>query len=515
MFKKAVLFFMAALLITCITDITQVYGREGDCGYEGGISSGEAPGKNSFEYKEVCFITGEPVVFEGTLTIKKTLKQDSSTGKDIITANYTYSLKNLESAATLTRFLSYNTVLSKKENGQTIEETSLNTRYTEVIRFGTTTYTLRNYDFTRTNIIDSKPAVDYFAGNIWGRKTYETGTSTNGGTITVEVTGDFYGYNQFWGTTETQVLNYIIQSEKKSDGAVDKWGGTSWVSLSSTTTKQLNYIENEPETISFEGGFVQSQYNSSIMQYGANLPEFDADGVSTDRLIETKNSLKIESFPASKRLLVPELNHLRGHWAENDVKALFSLEVFKENAADFDPRDVMTRAEFTDAIVLAASEVPKDPLVLTSRTSKGKTNTKEEIASPFTDVSTESKYFNNINSAYKRGMISGRGDNRFAPDDYLTTADAVTVIIKALGLEGLAPSTGVVTTFRDNEDIPGYARNAVYVAQRIGLVLGDDRGYLKPREHLTKARAAVIINKLIKYMRNDLKKDYRERIVNY
>ncbi|MFZ5989957.1 MAG: S-layer homology domain-containing protein [Bacillota bacterium] len=515
MLKKVLIGSLLSFLITCSTLGVQVYARQGDSGYEGGISSGEAPGKTSFDYKEVVFITGEPIVFNGILTIKKTIKQDSSSGKDIVTANYTYRLDNLERSATLTRALIYNTVLTKKENGQTIEETTLNTRYTEVIKIGNTTYTLKNYDFTRTNIIDSKPAVDYFAGNMWGRKTYQTGTGTNGGTITIDITGEFYGYNQFWGTTETQVLNYIIQSESKGEGSVDKWGGTASVSLSSTTTKQIKYVENEPETISFEGGFVQTQYNNSIMQYTSKLPEFDAGGISTDRLVEAKDSLKIESFPTSKRLVVPELNHLRGHWSENDVKALYSLEIFREGASKFNPQEVMTRAEFADAIVLAAKEVPQDPTLLNTRISRASKSAKEEIVSPFRDVSTESKYFNNINSAYKRGMISGRGNNSFGPDDYLTTADAITVIIKALGLEGLAPSGGVATTFRDNSEIPGYARNAVYVAQRIGLVLGDDKGYLKPKEHLTKARAAVIVNKLINYMRNDLKKDYRERIVNY
>lgn len=515
MMKRGLSFIMAALIIVCSMSAAQVYAREGDSGYEGGISSGEAQGKTSFDYKELCFITGEPVVFEGTLTIKKTLKQDKTTGKNVITANYTYSLRNLEKDATLTRFLSYNTSLSEKGNGQIIEQTGLNTRCTEMIRFGTTSYVLENYDFTKTNIMDSKPAVDYFAGNSWGKKTYRTGIGTNSGEVTIEISGDFYGYNQFWGTVETQVLNYIIQSEKKSEGLIDRWGGTASVSISSSTTKRIDYIENKPEIISFEGGFVESQYNNSILQYTANLPEFDHLGESTDRLIETGDSLMIESFPDSKRLLVPELNHLRGHWAENDIKALYSLEIFTGNPADFDPQEVMTRAEFAEAIVLAASEVPKDSLLVESRTARKPSNTEDEITSPFLDVSTENEYFESINNAYKRGIISGRGDGTFSPRDYLTTADAITILIKALGLEGLAPSNGAVAVFRDNDDIPGYARNSVYVAHRIGLVLGDDKGYLKPNDYITKARAAVIINNFIDYMRNDLKKDYRERIVNY
>lgn len=491
----------------------EIYARSGDSGFEGGISSGEVEGKTTYDYKEVVFLTGEPIVFSGELTIKKTAKQDSATGKQTITANYTYKLTNSETSSTLTKFISYNNVITEKDNGQKIEETSLNGKYTEVIDFDGTTYNLKNYDFTKTNITDPKPAIDYLAGNLWGRKTYSIGEDE--GTVTVDVTGDFYGYNQYWGSTETQVLEYLIQSETTKGDSVDKWGGRASIRLSNSTAKQIKYVENEPETISFEGGFVQTQYNNSILQYSSKLPEFDSQGVSTDRLIEKTDSLKIEGFPVKTRLLVPSINHLRGHWAENDIKALYSLEVFKEEPEKFNPQDVMTRAEFAEAIVLAAKEVPEDSTLVTARTSRTTKSKKEEILSPFEDVAVESKYFESINSAFKRGIISGRGNDKFSPEDYLTMADAITIIIRALGLEALAPVEVVPTSFVDDGDIPSYARKHIYVAQRIGLVLGDERGYLKPGEYLTKARAAVVINKVINYMRDDLKKDYRERIVNY
>ncbi|TYQ15318.1 UNVERIFIED_CONTAM: S-layer family protein [Acetivibrio alkalicellulosi] len=503
------------IVILCSTIQMPVYGRLGNSGYEGGISSGEAPGRTVFDYKEVSFVTGEPIVFEGTLTITKNLRQDNATGNEVITSNYTYRLNNLAKAATLNRVLIYSTVLTKKENGQTIESTSLNTGYSEIIRIGNTTYRLENYDYTRTNIKDSKPAVDYYAGNLWGRKTYQSGNGLNGSTVTIDVTGDFYGYNQFWGTVETQILDYLIQTQNRINGTVDKWGGTASVNLSSTTTKNIRYIENEPQTISFEGGFIQTQHNNSVLQYTTRLPEFDSNGVSTDRIIETKDSLKLETFPESKRLLVPQINHLRGHWAYGDIKRLYSLEVFKEDASRFNPQEVMTRAEFADAFVRAAKEVPLDPALVNPRANRALNNTNNQIISPFLDVPSDSKYFKSINSAFERGMISGRGDGRFSPDDYLTTADAITIIISSLGLEGLAPAGGAMTTFRDNGDIPRYARNSVYVAQKIGLVLGDDKGFLKPMEYITKGRAAVIINKYIDYMRDDLKKDYRERLINY
>ena len=57
--------------------------------------------------------------------------------------------------------------------------------------------------------------------------------------------------------------------------------------------------------------------------------------------------MAVETFPVQKRLPVPSLNHLRGHWAENDIKG-FSLGVFQGGEETFNPEQVITRAEFTE-----------------------------------------------------------------------------------------------------------------------------------------------------------------------
>jgi len=41
------------------------------------------------------------------------------------------------------------------------------------------------------------------------------------GEVTVEISGDYYGYNQIWGTVEAQVLNYVIESQKRSGEVLD------------------------------------------------------------------------------------------------------------------------------------------------------------------------------------------------------------------------------------------------------------------------------------------------------
>jgi N-acetylmuramoyl-L-alanine amidase len=508
---KAVLCF---LILICVIMPGPVYGGSEDMGFEGGISSGDASAKTPLQYQEVCLVSGEAIVLKGTLTVKKTIKQGT------VSATYTYALENPDKNATLKRTFTYNTKLTEKDNNQIVAETSPYGKFVETISINGSTYTLSKFDFSRSSLIDSRPAINYYAGNLSGRKVYKiaSGNSSQSdeGSVTLDVTGNFYGYDQYWGTAEAQELKYVIQSEKKNGTKVDKWGGTADVTLATSTEKQIKYVDNKPNEISFEGGYVQVQNYSSIMEYSTRLPEFDSSGKASDNLIEKKDSIKLETFPVQTRLPVPDLKHLKGHWSYNDIQTLYSLEVLKGNASTFNPAQYMTRAEFARAVVQAAKEVPDNPY-LTGKTTTAKSakTSGKTVNMPFEDVPKDSVYLNDINSAYERGLVNGKGEGIFAPDDYLTVAEALTIFIRALGLEGLAPASGAITSFRDNDSIPGYARNAACVAEIIGLIYGDDKGYLNPGEKLTNARASALINRFIGYMREGIRKDYKEKILNF
>jgi N-acetylmuramoyl-L-alanine amidase len=55
--KRIALLALSIIIALVAMPAGAVFAREGDSGYEGGISSGEVPGKTSFDYQEVCFIT--------------------------------------------------------------------------------------------------------------------------------------------------------------------------------------------------------------------------------------------------------------------------------------------------------------------------------------------------------------------------------------------------------------------------------------------------------------------------
>lgn len=504
------------LVLTLLLWPGAAYAREGICGYEGGISSGEVtgtPGKALvLDYQEVSFVSGKPIVLKGTMTIKKSQKQDKTT------TTYVYTLKNTEKSATLSRTLVFDTKATTQSNGQISEEAVL-TSARETLKIGSVTYNLtnmNNYQYARSNLIDPKPAVNYHAGSIWSRKVYTVGAAADGNTVTVECTGSFYGYDQYWGNAESLALDYNISSEINGKDGLDSWGGTASVSISSTSTEQLEYQKNLPDQISFAGSFVQSRKNSNIMEYTSILPEFDSKGVATKHTLTYKDSLDMETFPEQKRLPTVSPANIRGHWAENEIRVMFGLEVFKGDAKNFNPDHYMTRAEFAAAMVQIAREVPKDP-ALSARTTpaSSRARTTAPVISPFDDVSIDNIYFSQIKSAFDRKLIDGRGNDLYEPNGTITKADAITTFIRALGFENLAPSPVAVTSFRDNDLIPAYARNSAYVAQKIGLLLSDSKGNMNPAKKLTKADSAVLFNNLVKYLQDGIRKDYSERFINY
>jgi hypothetical protein len=245
------------------------------------------------------------------------------------------------------------------------------------------------------------------------------------------------------------------------------------------------------------------------------LPEFDAGGNATDRLKRYIDSTQIYVFPSVKRLVSPYLRQINGHWSEESVLKLYGLEILKTRPSEFTPDQFITRAEFAAALVAAAKPPPPDPGIKQKNAPKPKGTGKNAVKPSFTDVPADHEYYNQIEEAFKRGLMYPADKNDFLPNQKILVADAAVTFIRALGLESVASAHGAITEFADDAGIPAYARDALYVAQKIGLLRGDQGGNIYPKKELTKAEAAVMLDRLVEYMRTDLRKDYRERIMDY
>lgn len=496
------------IILCCalLTGPAGVSAYTGSMGYEGGISAADPYEANTYKYREVCFLTGKPIIFEGTMTVKKNVRQGR------INTTYTYELENAEQDATLTRVIVMDTQTETKENGQTVESSTITRTPTEIVRVGDATYRLSEYRFSRSGIVDPKPAVLYNAGEYQLTKTYDV--LDTGGTITVEMTGNQYGFDQYWSCAKSGTVNMVFSAKPAADEGAISWGGFARVVVSSAAKKGFRYIQNEPWQISFEGGYVEQNWEESILEYDATMPEFDKNGKATDVLTTFSERFGLDTQPVNTRLMVPDLKHLKGHWAEEPVKILFSLEVIPGTGEKFNPADYVTRSQYTAMVVRAIKDIPQDPDLITRTRTSTRASSAAEV-SPFTDLDPGDPFYEEIKTAHTRNIIQGTGMERFSPDRNITMAEAVTILIRALGLEGLAAYPNAVTPFIDNDNIPEYARNATAVAYRIGLVEGDNRGYFYPEGNLTWERASALIYRLVQYMGEDLVKDYRERLLNY
>lgn len=497
------------LLIFILAKPITSFAYMGSMGYEGGISAADPFEKNTYVYREVCFLSGTPIVLEGEMTVKKSVKNE------LISTTYTYNLSNVEHDATITRVIVINTYTETSENGQTREKSEVVGRPTEIVRIGSTTYVLNNYEFTRSGITDKQPAVYYNVGEYMLKKIYSI--NNNGGNVTVEMTGTQYGYDQYWSSAKSGMVDVYIYSKSDPASSTNEWGGFAEVFVSNVSKKGFQYIENQPFQISFEGGYVEKDWEEGVLEYNAQLPEFDMNKNPTGVLKNYYEKMGIEPKPTMTRLMVPDLKHLEGHWAEESAKILYSLGVIPGTGEDFNPEQYITRSEFTVMLVRALKDIPEDPDLITRQrtTTTNRSRSKEPEISPFLDIKIGDTFYADIKTANDRGIITGTGNSYFSPERHITSSEVVTMIIRALGLEGLSSYPNAITPFVDNDDIPAYARNSVDVAYRIGLVSGDSRGYFRPNEKLTYQKAAVLLCDLIEYMGEDLVKDYRERFLSY
>jgi hypothetical protein len=155
----------------------------------------------------------------------------------------------------------------------------------------------------------------------------------------------------------------------------------------------------------------------------------------------------------------------------------------------------------------------KLPVELPQPTTRAKKNVTVNIVFP--DVSAERADYPYIMAAYKSGLAVGRGNGHFYADYTIQREEAICILLRTLGLGNLGLDPTPVTPFIDDANISGWAKQDLYAAYKLGLIKPDINGKINPKENISKAEAAALVNILVDYMRTGIISDYTEHIVNY
>jgi hypothetical protein len=165
------------------------------------------------------------------------------------------------------------------------------------------------------------------------------------------------------------------------------------------------------------------------------------------------------------------------HWAYETLTDFIQAGILKgytdeEGDTYVKPDQPITRAEFVTLLTRAAD--------LTSRT-QGQT---------FTDVNTKDWFYSAVQTAKSLGLISGVGDNKFAPNQYITRAELSVIIVRAF--QSTVSFEGTAKPFTD---ISGHwAKSYIEDVSKAQIVNGYSNNTFQPNKNATRAEALTMLH---------------------
>lgn len=123
----------------------------------------------------------------------------------------------------------------------------------------------------------------------------------------------------------------------------------------------------------------------------------------------------------------------------------------------------------------------------------------QNVVINFNDCHIEDWYYPYVSVAVGAGIVNGISENEFGAGLCITRQDMAVLCLRAMEWKGIRPVKQNIV-FTDSEEIANYARDAVTVLSGSGILEGFDDGSFRPNEITTRAQAAVIIFRLMKYM---------------
>ena len=175
----------------------------------------------------------------------------------------------------------------------------------------------------------------------------------------------------------------------------------------------------------------------------------------------------------------PALTDIGGHWAEDYINQLYEDDVVSGYIdGRFGPDDPVTRAQIVKIAMLAFDyDVTGD-----------------FESNPFTDVISSDWSYDYVLSAENEEVVSGYSDNTFRPDNEVTRAEALKIILVG---GGITEYDSVVPNFSDVDTVIDWFAQYTAYAKTSGLVGGYSDGTFRGNQSITRAEVCKIVVELM------------------
>lgn len=177
-----------------------------------------------------------------------------------------------------------------------------------------------------------------------------------------------------------------------------------------------------------------------------------------------------------------------GHWAATAIKRLTALHLIQGVSKDrFAPDQAVTRAEFTSMLVRALK---------LSEAGAGMKASATDTAT-FADVPSSEWFAEDIALAVRAGLVKGKSETAFAPDQPITRQEMAVIIIRAYEYAAGKRAAESLAPFADLAGVPAWAQAAIGQAYGLGLLKGHSPAAFGPSGNGTRAQSAQLIWNLI------------------
>lgn len=118
----------------------------------------------------------------------------------------------------------------------------------------------------------------------------------------------------------------------------------------------------------------------------------------------------------------------------------------------------------------------------------------------FSDVSEDAWYSENVAALTTLGIINGTSETEFSPDALLTREQMLSILVRIYEALGNEAGTDGLSRFYDRSDISSWAEIYVSKGLDIGLVNGTEQSTFLPKRSATRAEACTMLYRLLKIL---------------
>lgn len=175
------------------------------------------------------------------------------------------------------------------------------------------------------------------------------------------------------------------------------------------------------------------------------------------------------------------------HWAKSSIEYVVERGLFNGvSDTEFEPNSNMTRAMYVTVLSRFGTNIDAKWQIVCDNPMH------------FDDVSEGTWYYDAVSWAGGTGLVSGIGDNKFAPADSVTREQIAVMTVNFAKLCGVeVPQNTERSEFTDEAEISEWAADAVHKAQQAGLLYGRDDGSFSPKDTATRAEVAAILHRFV------------------